>query len=365
MGLPPSPTSKPSRRIAELDALRGLAALAVLLYHFLTRFQEIYGRQHPVGIDFNAGGYGVWLFFMLSGYVIFMTLDRSRSLFDFAVGRLSRLYPAFWVAVFVTYGVVKLCGLPGQEVSVHDALLNLTMLPRLYRVEFVDGVYWSLEPELYFYLCMAALFLLGCLRHVRPMLALWLLAAAFAHLVLGHLPETAMLYHLVGKLKAATNLEYIHLFAIGMIFYDVHRRTGTWTKGHLALLAASLGLEFWFAKIPEACVTTALAGLLFLATTGRMPFLNWRPLLWLGFISYPLYLTHQEIGYILLAKLDASGWNPYFATAAATVLSLGIAALISYGIEHPVMRAIRDAVKKQRQAAAELRLSVNPNEVLP
>ncbi len=107
MSQPRTAASTSAYRITELDALRGLAALGVVLYHFLTRFQEMYGREHLAFWDFNVGGYGVWLFFMLSGYVIFMTLDRTRSLFDFAVGRASRLFPTFWVAVAVSFAVVK------------------------------------------------------------------------------------------------------------------------------------------------------------------------------------------------------------------------------------------------------------------
>src|ERR1700753_3408807 len=145
--LPAAPLS----RIAVLDALRGLAALSVLFYHYLTRFGEMYHREHAVPVGFNMGSDGVWLFFMLSGYGIFMTLDRSRSVWEFAVGRFSRLFPTFWVAVTVTFAVVKFLGLPDQAVNPHDGVLNLTMLPRLFRVEFVDGVYWSLEPELFFY----------------------------------------------------------------------------------------------------------------------------------------------------------------------------------------------------------------------
>ncbi len=97
-------------------------------------------------------------------------------------------------------------------------------------------------------------------------------------------------------------------------------------SGHLALLAAAVGMIFWFAKLPEAIVTAMAAGILYLATTGKLPFLNWRPLLWLGFISYPLYLTHQNMGFILLHQLDLAGWNPYLASGLVTMLAIGVAA---------------------------------------
>jgi peptidoglycan/LPS O-acetylase OafA/YrhL len=348
--------STSANRIAELDALRGLAALGVVFYHYLTRFQEMYGRHHPALWDFNAGGYGVWLFFMLSGYVIFMTLDRTRNLLDFAVSRTSRLYPAFWAAVAITYLVTKTWGLPGQDLSLREAVVNLTMLPRIFHADFVDGVYWSLEPELFFYACMAGLFVVGALKRLRLTLALWLVLAIACHLVLAHLDSSSPLYRFTGKFKDITSLEFIHLFAIGMIFYDVRRTGSVWTRGHLALITSSLSLVFWFSKWPESLVTAAMAGVLYLATTGRLPFLNWRPLLWLGFISYPLYLVHQNMGYILLRKLDVAGWNPYLASGLVALGAMAVAAVLSYGVEYPVMRRIRSAMKARRQATPP-----NPN----
>jgi len=361
------PASRPAastsaNRIAELDALRGLAALGVVLYHYLTRFQEMYGRDHLAFWDFNVGGYGVWLFFMLSGYVIFMTLDRTRSLMDFAVSRASRLFPAFWAAVGVTFVVVKTWGdsLFGLDVTLRDAVVNLTMLPRVFRVEFVDGVYWSLEPELYFYVCMAGLFFVGALKRFRTAVASWLVLAALAHLVLAGMDSSSLLYRFTGKLKEICCLQYIHLFAIGMLFYDVRRRGGSWTKGHLALMAAAVGMIFWSAKLSEALVTTMAAAILFLATTGELPFLNWRPLLWLGFISYPLYLTHQNMGFILLQKMDRAGWNPYYSSLAVAALAIGVAALFSYGVEYPVMRSIRRFMKARQQGRPILSPNAQP-----
>lgn len=345
MNQPPTKTN--ASRITELDALRGLAALSVTLYHFLNLYGKVFGRTRPLAIDFAWGTHGVWLFFMLSGYVIFMTLERCRGFLDFMIGRFSRLFPAYWAAALVTYMIVHFYGLPGQEVPVRDALWNLSMLPRFARADFIDHSYWSLEPELIFYAVMALVFVGGALKRMRSVLALWLLAAALAHGVLVFFPTDAFAYHVAGKIKAVLVLDYIHLFAIGMIFYDVRRSGRKWTPGHLALLAAALSMTFWVSPLTEALCITALAALFYAATTNRLPVLSSRPLLWLGSISYSLYLTHQSLGIIALHWFDAHGWEPHLAVLIVTAASLGFAAVLSAMVEYPAMRWLRARFRKQ------------------
>ena len=97
-----------SVRLVELDALRGIAAMAVVAYHYTTHYANQIGHMTPLRFGFPAGNYGVHLFFLISGFVIFMTLERTRNAMDFVVSRFSRLYPAYWAAMLVTGVVVYL-----------------------------------------------------------------------------------------------------------------------------------------------------------------------------------------------------------------------------------------------------------------
>ena len=346
MNTPSKPVS--SHRISELDALRGLAAIGVLIYHFTTRFEEMFGRSQPVYANIPWGEHRVALFFMLSGYVIFMTLERTRSVGEFVVGRFSRLYPAFWASVIMTFLVVRMFGLPGQEATVRELGYNFTMMPRLWRALMVDGAYWSLEFELWFYGAMIVLYSLGAFRHIVKVLTCWLVLALVSNWFFLYGDEGSFFVQFMGKLKALTSLQYIHLFAIGMVFYDV-RRTGNWTRGHVWVLAMCAVIVFWILPVVVATIVCVLAAILYAATTGRLPFLNARPLLWFGFISYPLYLIHQNIGYVLLRWFDGNGWNPNLGVLAASLLSIALASLITYTIERPVMQFIRGMMKRKSQ----------------
>ena len=99
----------PSLRISELDALRGIAAMAVIFFHFTSSIAKNWSfHLYDPPFQFWYGDKGVDLFFMISGFVIFMTLDRARSAASFAVGRFSRLFPTFWACALITLLVTPL-----------------------------------------------------------------------------------------------------------------------------------------------------------------------------------------------------------------------------------------------------------------
>ena len=157
-------------RLVEVDALRGVAALAVVLFHYTTRFTDLYQPGAQPAVSFPSGHYGVNLFFIISGFVIFMTLEKTARPLDFVVSRFSRLFPAYWAAIFLTFSICHLLGLPGKLVSTGTALANLAMLHGLFGVGHVDGVYWTLEVELLFYCGMLLLYRLKWLDRLHLVL---------------------------------------------------------------------------------------------------------------------------------------------------------------------------------------------------
>ncbi|MFK0294242.1 acyltransferase family protein [Streptomyces sp. NPDC090442] len=143
-----------------MDGLRLLAALAVVLYHFVARegaWSSDAKALFPDSFSLAAYGWlGVQLFFLISGFVICMSCW-GRSLGDFFTSRVVRLFPAYWFAVLATAaGLIVFRG-DGDRLSWRTVLTNLTMLHEPLGVEHVDGVYWTLFAEMRFYLLFAAL----------------------------------------------------------------------------------------------------------------------------------------------------------------------------------------------------------------
>lgn len=331
-------TAASPARIRELDGLRGLAALSVVFFHFTLRYGQLFGAPDGLWFDFPRGDYGVHLFFMLSGFVIFMTLDRTRSARDFIVARIARLYPAYWAAMLLTFAVVAIAGLPGQEVGVRDLLVNFTMIQSLLDVPHVDGAYWSLQAELLFYAAMLLLWMLGLLKSPQRTLFGWLAFAVVVQLGAWWLPER--LANAMGPLQTLGSLRYIHLFAIGMALYRQHGEA-TFDPGWLLLV---MSCWLWHALVDAAsggALVAAFTIVMYLATAGHISWLASRPLAYLGLISYPLYLVHQNVGYVAIRMLNGLGWNPNLSVIAAVAAVLGLAAALSRFVERPALVGIK------------------------
>lgn len=329
-------SSVATSRIFELDALRGLAALSVIGYHYTTRYHQIYGHTSDFFYELPAGRYGVLLFFMISGFVILMSLERTRRSLDFIVGRFARLYPTYWMAIALTFTAVAGMGLPGREVSLNNALLNGVMIHRFWRIPDVDGVYWTLHVEFIFYVLMLGLFILRLLPHIEKTLIIWLSINTLEnHHFLINIPEQLEPWFLLG---------YAHLFMMGLVFYRIRQ------QGHSILrygiLAGCLAAQVTL--YPEWDKNLAIVGymaLFFLINAGKLWAIAIPPLMALGTISYPLYLLHQNIGYIVIRELEMRGLSPIFSIIAAFSVAIALAAVVTRFVEQPSLRWIKSTYR--------------------
>jgi peptidoglycan/LPS O-acetylase OafA/YrhL len=325
-------------RLQELDALRGIAALSVLLFHYADRFDQAYHHRGYFPYTFDIGKYGVQLFFVISGFVIFWTLERTRRSSDFVVSRFSRLFPAYWASLAITFVLVAIAGLPGQSVTWHAALMNLTMFPDFLRAPLVDGSYWTLQVELFFYAQMLLWYAVGALKGVRWIVCGWLLlAGAYA---IADLLGTAWSY----TARELLDLRYISYFATGILMYRLRGRATEFAD--VALLAGALVVTTLTWGWEEGLALAVCVGVFALLNAGRLAMLGRSWLLFLGSISYTLYLVHQEIGYILIAHFEQIGLHPMPSILLVTVMMVVLAWLVSRLVERPAMLAIRNVYRR-------------------
>ncbi|MGJ6968326.1 acyltransferase family protein [Streptosporangium sp. G11] len=151
-------------RLAWLDALRGPAALAVALHHSGWTF--IPGVWAEVDRRIDVGTWGVFVFFLVSGYIIPASLERRGDLRAFWIGRAFRLLPlllaALGLALLLAYaGAFALH--PGLSVRPLPLVIlgNVTMLQELLGVPAFIDVMWTLSYEMAFYLLAVGLFATG------------------------------------------------------------------------------------------------------------------------------------------------------------------------------------------------------------
>jgi peptidoglycan/LPS O-acetylase OafA/YrhL len=343
-----------SGRFEELDVLRGAAALCVVLSHYASHCARFFGEA-PFGVPLDTiyGFYAVQLFFMISGFVIYYTLERSATWKDFAFSRVSRLYPAYWTALTLMVLVQQVVF--GKPVWVGGYLVNLTMLQEFVGFGNLDNVFWSLTVELAFYVIVGLLFATSLLPRIEIVAAIWLAVAvvwSVVHQYLGiALPAT---------LARVLILRHVPFFVAGIAFYLAVRKRPT--RRRLALLVAALGAAglidgLWDAEVADVegravllrlAVAAALFGIFTLAVTGWLRFLISPVTLWLGAISYCLYLSHRNLGYATLFRLHEAGvavWVSFLVTLAGALL---LATVLTYSVERPTLAALRGWYRGRR-----------------
>jgi peptidoglycan/LPS O-acetylase OafA/YrhL len=335
-------------RVVELDALRGLAALAVVAFHYTTHYGNEVGHIGPAPISFGFGNYGVHLFFLISGFVIFMTLERTRTAMDFIVSRFSRLFPAYWVAILLSAAVVYSIGMPSQRVPWSDVAIGFTMIQQILGAEHLDGSYWTLQVELFFYVQMLFWFMLGQLQRIRWIIVAWLVIAALC----GFAEKNGIILSYTAR--ELLIVRHIPYFAIGILFYRMRTRPSERVVDGMlvGLCLVAIAIAYTPVYLEVAAICTAIFAAFAL---GLLRGLRWAPFAFLGTISYSLYLLHQAIGFSLIWRLESNGMSASLAALSAAVLVTGLATLLTFLVERPAMRWIRRAWKRHREAGPAAR----------
>jgi peptidoglycan/LPS O-acetylase OafA/YrhL len=324
-------------RLKELDSLRGIACLSVLLFHYTTKYSEIFNTELTVKLlDFKYGGLGVDLFFIISGFVIFLTVKKTTLPIDFVYKRFSRLYPTFWLCVLITFFVVSASGLVEYHRSVGELLINFTMIPDIFGVKRIDGVYWSLLPELAFYFLMFCLILFKKIRYIYIISCFWLLA-----IVVNYFVD-------IMPLRVLFNLRFGHLFVIGICFYNIKSKTDKWWTHLLIFLAYFVSIVI-NDSIAKHIILLGFIGVFYLFVYNKLKWIKQKPLIVAGEISYALYLLHQFIGYVIIrALLMLKIENNILLILVPTVIVVLLSYFITFYIEKPMQLFLRNTWKKFR-----------------
>lgn len=335
--------------------VRGLAASLVVLQHSPIRF----GKAH-----LSYGLAGVVAFFLVSGFIIPVSLQRYGSLLRFWVGRFLRIAPLYYFcAAVVTYLTVRRYGVQFTS-HVHWGrylVANALLVQHAFHVPFAVDVSWTLTYEVAFYVACSLLFAAGV--QARSTLWLWsgivlsLLAALLYHAVSHHALAATALGLVVTALYGTVAFRYFQgevsraalLWPLPALFASIgvmaHIRgaasiggveDGTYASGASSTLL-SWGLGF------------ALFGAAFLLRQRHFPAL----LLWLGRISYSLYLVHGSLRLVWPFALN-SGLTGYpLLVMVAVPLSCATYALIEVPGNRLQHRLFPHRVIPLRVAAAE------------
>ena len=284
-----------------ITGLRAIAATMVVMIH--TGMLADYGT---VGQSItNAGKYGVQIFFVISGFTIAKTFSEAKNYTTYLTRRIMRIVPLYWliITLAMVLWVSGMFSMPywmqelGSQPDLYNYLMHLTMISYLdYRVaNSILGVEWSIPIEVFWYICLPPLIYFGKTipRAISMILALLVLTA---------------LLSLVAKKILGTSqpikwspIAHGHLFFMGVISYYLRDRFQSvtscrpviWIVGAVALFALAMVLDFG-GRSAVLALSTAI--LIVCVTPARATWvtrpLTARPMLFLGSISYSIYLIH-------------------------------------------------------------------------
>ncbi|OIJ64226.1 acyltransferase [Streptomyces mangrovisoli] len=331
-----------------MDGLRLLAALMVCLYHFAGKNGPVDASWHQSpGIMFPTlsrlavyGCLGVQFFFVISGFVICMS-SWGRTLGDFVRSRVTRIYPAYWTALFIVAGASLLLPVVVKPLRMDEFLVNLTLLQQPMGVPRVLGVCWTLWVEVRFY-ALFGLFVVWrgvTYRRVVMFCAVWTFVSMFARVAHSELADQLVMR------------DHAPFFIGGLALYLIHRHGGNLMLWGIVGMSLLLGQRYsvtalWhpgmhgdFHRDPhviELIVTLAFASVAVVAV-GWTHWANWRWLTTAGALTYPFYLIHEHLGWFAIRVLHRGLGLPPYATLALTVAGLLVLAhLMHRFVEKPL-----------------------------
>jgi peptidoglycan/LPS O-acetylase OafA/YrhL len=382
-------------RLEFLDALRGIAATAVLLQHSAENLWPSYYQFSEVVI--RPGEWGVFVFFMISGFVIPLSLKNETDAIGFWIGRIFRLFPLYWVVVVGAFVLATWHIMPVPESFNADPtqnfIVNLTMVQEFLATPQLVGAAWSLAYEVCFYLFMTLMLLAGLTRSATKSTIVCLAGSASLGLLIypTFIMQAESVIHsglvalaivvvtltaLWGRVKGALNkaLAVVVTFAlVGLVLNQprdlwfslllfatmgcgwVYNEANSGRVDRWVPVAVSAGtvlvftLQFYFWADPvtsQADVLTAMAahGAFFLAYLIRkrqMP----AALVWLGTVSYSIYLIHA----VVINTVPEVSDQPVVALLFWVAVTLAISHVSFRLIELPAQRLGRTLRRRARQ----------------
>jgi len=337
-------------RFYELDILRFLAALAVLLYHYTFAGTRTYGTpEFSMDKILRYGYLGVDAFFMISGYVVLLS-SMHKTPSHFLISRMVRLYPAFWVCCLLTFiilyfGKIPLPGIP--VVNFKLLVYNLTMLQGFFGKPDLNGVFWTLTYEIGFYFIILLIAAFKLWKNLLLILLLWL---SYTFIAGPNTSNNAFYFLLIPKFSCS--------FIAGMLFYLLRIEYAPAFKIYCLLVLCFIvnikhDMVFLqsmnnFYHDPDAycsltmiLIVSMLYLFFLLSAKGKLSSPKLKFTAQLGVLTYPLYLLHGfGLGAFLLW---GNQLNKYVLLIAISALMIFLAYLVYRYIERitqPVLKSL-------------------------
>lgn len=294
-------------RIIGLDIFRFMAACGILCYHYF--FIGVLEKFYSPSIFHNVafwGEFGVDIFFILSGFVILISAEKTGSALQFLKSRLKRVYPTFILCslILVLTGIL----MPGNTLNslIIKWLNSMTFISDFWGGSLLSGIYWTLVIEIKFYILVTIIKYLKIWdKYKYIILLLWVvigfLNINYLHINLldtvllakysGHFSLGIIMYILYKDNKNINHLIFPTIVLSSWLIYTNMIGFTNWIRSLYPALPFS-DIEIFFAFL-------FIIGCFIAAINTHKSFISNKIAEILGAISFNLYLIHADFGYFI------------------------------------------------------------------
>lgn len=304
-----------NEQIVWIQALRGFLCLWVVLFHYTTRYGQIYDSTPFISFD-NGGSVGVASFFLLSGFLCKKTIYKYYNNTEgWLIKKYFRLWPSYVICTVVSFIFIIVLGLPGRDnITFGDLLKDLLMIPYISgNIEHASWYVMSLV-KFYFFIYIIArfkildseyLYILIFMLFVISLIYPDLLLSKFTRSILGYLPLYAgmVLFNYISTRKKSFLILYTLM--VCYLSYTIH-------LVYIPIIGIFLLLSFMNNKIVSN-VKTILSN---------------KILVCIGTFSYTWYLIHQNVGYIIILQSKVIFNHSFYSILFAMILTFGLAVIL-------------------------------------
>jgi peptidoglycan/LPS O-acetylase OafA/YrhL len=342
--------------IKSIQALRGIAACIVVLFHYKWAVNIDLGNPF-VSALFNSGGLGVTIFFILSGFVMIYSSRNKSSAINFAINRFSRIYPAYLFFILLCFaidGAMSTFHYADKTTSFVRSFFFLPSItddaPAYINVNNASGVRWTLNYEMYFYLLMSLSFIFR--KKIAALFSLFFIALVAMPAISGFYPGVDIHGYpysseLIGFATNPIMYEFLLGIAIALLYIKFENRLNRLLS--VLFFVCSVLVVGYYSLFngynDHGLKSSALfMAILFMAIVFNREWLDKatpKVLYYLGEISFSVYLLHNPMMSITRKYIynTDKGWHVFFT---ALILTFIVSHLSHKYFEVKASKALRN-----------------------
>lgn len=327
-------------RNQNIEALRGIAIIFIVVFHFLFRYFEIYDLEPLCNniIVNNFGTLGVGLFLTVSG--LFLVSDRdSGKFFKPLLRKFLRLWPTYFCCVTLIFLVTRFLPLEGRTVSFGTYIINVTMLNGFVGVSYVDTAHWYLTTILAVYFVNAIILKARKSEMYYPYY-IWIILSIACEIVGDTCISGSFLSKIIHGISLLIGGSRIGFVVIGIMIMRAKKKG--FTMKQLALCCFSVLHILICNDVIMATEAILIIPVIIYGLYAEGGCLSNQLLVALGKSSYSIFLIHQNLGYILMTYLRSNvNISYWFCSMLAVCFSFIAGALINKSIEIPCQKVAK------------------------